>query len=142
MVDSKENYKFDLGVKGLRVTVTITFEPPISAIPTESFLFMPPDSARACVCLLSDRPMHSIILSTSFFTCQDERVFSLAKNHRCSSTVSRSNNTSCWGQRPEEKLSYRVLLTKISITLPLTMHWLRNLMPTFQPLTKTNTFYD
>ena len=78
----------------------------MSAIPTESFLFMPPDSARACVCRLSVSPIHSIILSTSSFTRQDGQFFNLEKNHRCSSTVRRSNNTSCCGQRPERQVSY------------------------------------
>ena len=83
-----------------------TLESPISAIPTESFLFMPPDSARTCVCRLSVSPIHSIILSISSFTRQDGQFFNLAKSQRCSSTVRRSNSTSCCGQRPEREVSY------------------------------------
>ena len=73
----------------------LTLESAINAIPTDNFLFIPPDNARVCVCRLSVSPTHSIILSTSCFTRCDGQLFNLAKNDKCSSTVSWSNNTSC-----------------------------------------------
>lgn len=82
-----------------------TFELPTKAIPTDNFLFIPPDSILPRTCLLSGRPIDSIIRSTSScISLLPSIPFKLVKNIRCSSTVKLSNKTLCCGHIPEIKI--------------------------------------
>lgn len=46
--------------------ISLTFDPAINAIPTDNFLFCPPDSVIEKLFLLDSRPRTPIISSTSF----------------------------------------------------------------------------
>mmetsp|Transcript_14291 Transcript_14291/g.29201 ORF Transcript_14291/g.29201 Transcript_14291/m.29201 type:complete len:332 (+) Transcript_14291:3232-4227(+) len=77
---------------------------PIRAIPTESFLFMPPESCFEVTFLFSVSPTSAMIFSTSAETLETGTPLKMANMRRCCATVRSANRTSCWGHTPMEVL--------------------------------------
>jgi hypothetical protein len=55
--------------------LVITFDPPINAIPTDNFLFIPPESFADATFLLSSRRRICIIFSTSEAASEEGHPF-------------------------------------------------------------------
>ena len=67
MLAAKSVYNYCWNVNSYKKNFFLTFEPPISAIPTLNFLFMPPESVLAKWCCWYLRLSRSNIWSISFF---------------------------------------------------------------------------
>mmetsp|Transcript_8940 Transcript_8940/g.8835 ORF Transcript_8940/g.8835 Transcript_8940/m.8835 type:complete len:204 (-) Transcript_8940:1262-1873(-) len=75
-------------------------DPPMKAIPTDNFLFCPPDRVLEYALRFSVNPTLCIIFSTSSFRSALLVPLNVANSCKCSSTVNISNRISCWGQTP------------------------------------------